>query len=114
MRQHERRQWRDLKARLFRPAQPRPGTEAFVRAVMARIPENPPTSFLPDVSLWFKVPALAFAALLLMVMTPSQEEPAVCTDEILLVEKAGEPMEHVLRGVGVQAEELIGFSREDL
>ncbi len=114
MRQHERRQWREMKKRLFRPAQPSGGADAFVNSVMARIPESQPTAFLSGISLWFKVPALAFAAVLVLVMTPAPEEPAVCTDEILLAEKAGEPMEHVIRGEAVQSEELMGFPQEDL
>ena len=110
MRQNERREWRKLKDRLFRPAIPSQGAEAFVHAVMARLPEREERGFFGWGGFWFKIPALAFAALLLLMLVPRSEEPVRFTDELLLADKSTEPIGLILKGEEVPPEALVGFS----
>ena len=113
MRQDERKEWRKLKAQLFGSATSAKGPDAFVRAVMARIPETEPVSFFAGIGLWFKIPTLAFATVLVLMFAPQYEEPSLSTEAILL-ETTNDPMGAAMTGEDVPTEDLIGFSMEEI
>lgn len=115
MKQNERREWRELKSRLFGPASPARGADAFVSAVMARIPEEKNVSLFERFGLWFNVPVMAFAAAMLFVFAPRyQEEPAVSTAMVLMGERVSDPLSLALIGEEVPVQEVIGYSTEGL
>ncbi len=111
MKREDRRNWRELKARLFKPAQPRWGEDAFVNAVMARIAETETPSMMSRLGLWLKMPALVVASVLILMVTPLPEETAPSLEMVLLGEEADQPIGHLYSGAVLESEDLIGIYR---
>lgn len=80
--------WRAIKKRFFLTPQPTE-TEAFVHKVMSRLDETAPTP-LHWPGFWWKVPAMAMAAFIIMVFSPQPNGNSLSTEAILLCDRADE------------------------
>jgi anti-sigma factor RsiW len=88
-------------------------TEQFVQRVMARLPEPAP-SFWRQVSIWWKVPALAMCALFLVVVGEQRGESMPSTRALLCGDNNSAAVKHLCSDDTAHSDELMNLVWGDL
>jgi anti-sigma factor RsiW len=81
-------------------------TEQFVQRVMARLPEPAPT-FWESLQAWWRIPALAMAALLVVSMSTQKSDSTLSTGSLLCGDKVSAAVKHLCSDDAEHADELM-------